>query len=282
MTSSEQSTTIYAAAAHKRAHMIIRADKLSLSYALNARASVRVFNQQTFTIASSSFVCLVGGSGCGKTSLLRVVGGLLPPSAGVIEVEGMAPGVALKRRRVAFLFQEPVLLPWKTVRANVELPGWLWHDKQIERRATRALQLVGLSNFQEAYPRQLSGGMRARVALARALTQEPGLILMDEPFASLDELTRYRLNLELLKIWQQQRSTVLFVTHSITEAAFLADRVLVMGPRPQGIVQDIPVDLPRPRDLALLDCPEYVHAVSDIREALAEQELPVNGGDGCA
>ena len=210
-----------------------------------------VLEDVSLTVRPGEFVCIVGPSGCGKTSLLRVLGGLLPPSAGTVSVAGTA--LTAPRRDIGFVFQRANLMPWRTVEHNVMLPLEI---KGVENGAARSqaaalLDLVGLSGYQRAYPQQLSGGMQQRVVLARALIQDPLLLLMDEPFGALDALTRERMNLELLRIWEETQKTVVFVTHSINEAVFLADRVLVMNPSPGRIVAEITIPLPRPRQLVM-------------------------------
>lgn len=210
-----------------------------------------VLEDITCQVEEREFVCLVGPSGCGKSTLLRVVAGLEQPTAGEIRLDGES--VTRPSRSVGFVFQEPTLMDWRTVEANVMLPLEVNGHRGLEARqkAQRLLNLVGLVGFEGAYPAQLSGGMAQRVALARALVHEPQLLLLDEPFGALDALTRERMGQELLRIWQARRKTVLMVTHSVSEAIILSDRVLVMGPRPTSIVADVPVDLPRPRTAAM-------------------------------
>ena len=208
-----------------------------------------VLRDVSLSVKPGEFVCIVGPSGCGKTSLLRIMGGLLAPSAGTVYLAGKP--LTAPRRDIGFVFQRANLMPWRTVEHNVMLPleveGVESGEAQV--RASALLDLVGLSGYQKAYPKQLSGGMQQRVVLARALIQNPLLLLMDEPFGALDALTRERMNLELLKIWDETQKTVVFVTHSIHEAVFLGDRVLVMNPLPGRIVDEITVSLPRPRHL---------------------------------
>lgn len=196
-------------------------------------------------IASGSFTSLVGPSGCGKSTLLRLIAGLIPPSAGAI-ARNVDP------RAVSFVFQDATLMPWATVADNIALPLGLAGvaAADIAARAAEALERVGLGGFGNAYPRELSGGMRMRVSIARAVVTGPQLLLMDEPFAALDEFTRFKLNDDLLALWQRNRWTVIFVTHSIREAVFLSDRIVVMSPRPGRVVADVAVDLPS-RDSSL-------------------------------
>lgn len=219
-------------------------------------------------LARGEFVCLVGPSGCGKSTLLRIVAGLLEPSAGQVQLESAPlrePG-----RRVGLVFQQPTLLPWRTVYGNIALPLELLRlpPEEIRQQTHDLITLVGLAGFEDAYPLHLSGGMAQRTAIARALAQNPELLLLDEPFASLDALTRERMAAELLRIWQQYQRTVLMVTHNVEEAALLADRVVVMGPRPGRVVGIVPVTLPRPRSPALLTTPQLQAIALQLREAL--------------
>jgi len=216
-------------------------------------------------LADGEFVSLVGPSGCGKTTLLRIVAGLVEASAGAVEVLGRPPAAARSDHALGLVTQDPGLLPWRSVAANVRLP--------LEVTGVRAdvdalLALVGIERFAAYYPRQLSGGMRQRVALARALAHAPQLLLMDEPFGALDELSREQMRLELLRVWEQRRTSVLFVTHSIREAVLLSDRVVVMSGSPGRVVADVAVTLPRPRSAALEATPEFATLTSRVRAAL--------------
>ncbi len=210
----------------------------------------------TFDVFPGEFVSLVGPSGCGKTTLLKIVAGLLEQSAGEIQVdrEQFDPG-----REVGFVFQKSLLLHWRKVLDNVLLPiEILKMDRAaLERKAMDLLELVGLKGFEKSYPKELSGGMQQRVSIARALIHDPKLLLMDEPFGALDALTRERMNLELLRIWQEARKTVLFVTHGIGEAVFLSDRVVVLSARPSRMIKALDIDLPRPRTLEVRTSPEF-------------------------
>ena len=199
-------------------------------------------------IAAGSFTAIVGPSGCGKSTLLRVIAGLAAPTSGRVERRAAA-----SPQNTGFVFQDATLMPWATAAENVALPLRLAGEAgtDIEPRVAEALKRVGLSGFGSAYPRELSGGMRMRVSIARAIVTAPRLLLMDEPFAALDEFTRFKLNDDLLALWQQNRWTVVFVTHSIREAVFLSERVIVMSPRPGRIVEDLVVELPARRDSAL-------------------------------
>src|SRR3954468_14539538 len=221
-------------------------------------------------IQPGEFVSLIGPSGCGKSTLLRIVGDLISPTSGTVEVNGKPAHDARMGREYGMVFQAPVLFDWRTVEANVRLPLELkGMDKSTrDARVKEMVELVELSSFMRHYPHQLSGGMQQRVAIARALSLEPTLLLMDEPFGALDEMTRERLNTEVLRIWQQTRTTVIFVTHSIPEAVFLSTRVVVMSPRPGRITKVIDVDLPQPRNDQTRETERYFELVTEWRESL--------------
>ena len=227
-----------------------------------------VLDGLSFQVAGGEFLCLVGPSGCGKTTLLRLIAGLEQPTAGQVRLVGEE--VDRPRRTVGIVFQKPTLMAWRTVEANVALPLEVARvSEDAARRQTQVLlDLVGLSGFEEAYPAQLSGGMAQRVALARSLVHDPRLLLLDEPFGALDALTRERMGRELLRIWQARRKTVVMVTHSVPEAVFLSDRVLVLGPRPASVGAEIVVDLPRPRASATMETPAFGALVRRVRETL--------------
>ncbi|WP_051418137.1 ABC transporter ATP-binding protein [Roseomonas gilardii] len=222
-------------------------------------------------IAQGSFVSLLGPSGCGKSTVLRLVAGLSPISAGEIEWP-RSPHDAFgePRPRLGFVFQEPTLMPWKTALDNVALPLRLKAvpKPERERRARDMLSLVGLADFAGSYPRELSGGMRMRVSIARALVTEPEMLLLDEPFAALDEITRFRLNNDLLRFWSRQRFTAIFVTHSVFESVYLSERVVVMAAKPGRLYADLAIGAPYPRDEAFRTSADYAALCRDVSEAL--------------
>ncbi len=226
------------------------------------------------SVAAGEFVSLIGPSGCGKSTLLRIVGDLTSPTAGMVTVNGKPAPLARLDRDYGMVFQAPVLFDWRTVQANVELPLEVNGTPRAERtkRALDNLRLVELSDFAGHYPWQLSGGMQQRVAIARALAVDPAILLMDEPFGALDEMTRERMNLELLNIWERTRTTVIFVTHSIAEAVFLSTRVVVMSARPGRICAIVDIDLPRERTAETREMDRYFHLVTAVREALRGDE----------
>jgi NitT/TauT family transport system ATP-binding protein len=249
---------------------ILEADALRVTFADPYRAQFLALDGLSLAVAQSEFLAIVGPSGCGKSTLLRLLSGLLLPISGTVRFEGQ-PLVA-PRREIGFVFQKANLMPWRTVLGNIVLPleiGGL-PKAELQERARAQISLVGLDGFADAYPRQLSGGMQQRVALARALIHEPTALLLDEPFGSLDALTRERMNAELLRIWDLHQPTVVMVTHSISEAALLADRVLVMSPRPGRVRAEFPVPLPRPRQTSLTSEPEFLKLVRAIRAEIVD------------
>ncbi|MBO0751252.1 MAG: ABC transporter ATP-binding protein [Bradyrhizobiaceae bacterium] len=210
-------------------------------------------------IGAGEFVSLLGPSGCGKSTALRLIAGLGEPSGGSISWSGEATARGRRRPDIGFVFQEPTLMPWATVLRNVMLPLELEGEdrRRAAVRATAALARVGLASFCNSYPRELSGGMRMRVSIARALVTDPPLLLMDEPFAALDEITRFRLNNDLLELWRAIGNTVVFVTHSVFESVYLSNRIVVMTPRPGRLYADLAVDAPYPRDERFRTSAEY-------------------------
>lgn len=223
-------------------------------------------------IYSGEFISLIGPSGCGKSTLLRLIADLLQPTDGDLKVNDKTPHEARLKREYGMVFQAATLYDWRTVTQNVQLPleimGYPSHIRN--QRAQEMLELVELGKFGKHYPWQLSGGMQQRVAIARALAFEPSLLLMDEPFGALDEFTRERMNMELLRIWERTGITVVFVTHSIPEAVFLSSRVVVMSPRPGRITKMIDIDLPYPRAFETREQPRFFELVTDVREHLRD------------
>jgi len=233
----------------------------------DASGVVHALRDLTFSLKKNDFVCLIGPSGSGKSTLLRVLAGLVEPTQGEVKFKSRHPAVGL-------VFQKANLMPWRRVIENVSLPLELQKipPDATRRRAQELIQLVGLEGFEDAYPRDLSGGMAQRVAIARSLIQDPDLLLLDEPFGSLDALTRERMGDELLHIWQARRKTVLMVTHSISEAIYLSDRVLVLSPRPGCIDLQLDVGLPRPRTPEMRYAPEFSALAHQLRDSLRQDE----------
>jgi NitT/TauT family transport system ATP-binding protein len=229
-----------------------------------------IIDKLDLTVTKGEFLSIIGPSGCGKSTVLKLVSGLTPPSSGEILIDGMTPKNA--RETMAFIFQDPTLLPWRTVHANAGLGLELERVPRDKREAKvdSLLELVGLSHVGRAYPRQLSGGMKMRLSIARALATGPRLLLMDEPFAALDEMTRDRMNEELLRLRDEQKWTVVFVTHSVAEAVFLSTRIVVLAPNPGRIHADLPVNLPSLRTGDLRATPEYEQAVVEMSRILRE------------
>jgi len=225
-----------------------------------------------FNIHEGEFVSLIGPSGCGKTTLMRVIADLEPISAGQVLVNGVTPHEARLARAYGYVFQAPALFPWRNVLANVTLPLQIQGRTKSDARviAQEHLERVGLKGFESKYPWQLSGGMQQRVSIARALSFEPKILMMDEPFGALDEITRDRLNEQLQQLWQRERRSVVFVTHSIAEAVYLSTKIVVMSPRPGRIVKIIDSPLPDDRHLGLRDTPAFIALAHEVREALAE------------
>ena len=234
----------------------------------NGNGGLHAVDRVSFDVAPQEFVAIVGPSGSGKTTLLRLLAGLLRPTRGEVRLEGER--LLRPRRRTGFVFQQANLMPWRTVLRNIELPLELEGQpgEIVRRRAEDMVSLVGLEGFSTSYPRELSGGMAQRVAIARALVHDPDLLLLDEPFGSLDALTRERMATELMRIWEARHVTVVLVTHSISEAVLLSDRVLVLSARPGRLALDLPIALPRPRSLAVTHTPEFGDLARRIRDAI--------------
>ena len=236
---------------------------------------VQALEDISLEIRPREFVSLIGPSGCGKSTLLRIVGDLITPTSGEVTVNGKPARQARRDRDYGIVFQDAVLYDWRTVTKNIALPLELagWNRARRQQRVGEMLELVELTGFESRYPWQLSGGMQQRVSIARALSFSPALLLMDEPFGALDEMTRERLNGELLQIWDETGCTIVFVTHSIAEAVFLSTRVVVMSPRPGRIAQIVEVDLPHPRTQDTREDARFFELVTEVREAL-------HGGSG--
>jgi NitT/TauT family transport system ATP-binding protein len=235
-----------------------------------AHGNVTALEGIDLALTAGEFVSLIGPSGCGKSTLLRVVGDLVEPTEGTISVNGKSARQAREDGDYGIVFQAAVLFDWRTVAKNIALPLEMlgWDRDRRKARVREMLELVELSAFAEHHPWQLSGGMQQRVAIARALAFEPPLLLMDEPFGALDEMTRERLNLELLSLWGKTGNTVIFVTHSIAEAVFLSTRVVVMSPRPGRIAGSVDIDLPTPRTAETREEPRFFELVTEVRELL--------------
>lgn len=255
-----------------RQRKMIEVEDLSLVFSTND-GPVQALSDINLTIRQGDFVSFIGPSGCGKTTLLRVIADLEKQTAGSIKVNGTTPEDARKNRLYGYVFQAPALLPWRTIAKNCAVPmeisgqSTAHQNGQIEKY----LSMVGLQDFHHKYPWQLSGGMQQRASIARALCIEPDLMLMDEPFGALDEITRDHMNMELLSIWEQTQKTVVFVTHSITEAVLLSTHIVVMSPRPGRITKVIESPLPKLKTLALRDTDEFHQLAAEIRAALADE-----------
>jgi NitT/TauT family transport system ATP-binding protein len=249
----------------------IRIERLCKIYRARDGTDVEALRDVSFTVGRGEFVSIVGQSGCGKSTLLKILAGLLSKTSGMTSIEGQE--VDRPRRDVGIMFQKPLLLEWRRVLDNVLLPVEIYRlDRQeYAGKAHKLLSTAGLKDFHRKYPFELSGGMQQRVALCRALVAEPSLLLMDEPFGALDTLTRQKMGFELLRLWEDWKSTVLFVTHDIDEAVMLSDKVLVMSPRPGRILDSFTVDLPRPRQIFTKDTSEFIHFSSRIRRRLWEE-----------
>ena len=223
-------------------------------------------------VNSGDFVSLIGPSGCGKTTLLRVIADLEKPTSGTISVEGKSPNQARLDRSYGYVFQTPALLPWRNIESNIHLPLEMsgYSKSEQKKLSQKYLSLVSLTGFEKKYPWQLSGGMQQRVSIARALSFDPDMLLMDEPFGALDEITRDRLNEELLRLWEQTQKTVVFVTHSIPEAVFLSSKIVVMSARPGKIIDVIDTNFPKDRTFDIRETPEFLEASQLVREGLKE------------
>ena len=245
---------------------LIELNRVSKTFATRSGDRVLALSDISLSIRDGEFASIVGPSGCGKSTLLRIIAGLVLPSAGSAAIGGVP--VVSPRRDIGMVFQSPVLLPWRTVMQNVLVPAEVIGMPKAEarKRADSLLTLVGLEQFADKSPMELSGGMRQRVSIARALMHDPQTLLMDEPFGALDAMTREAMNLELLRIWQAQKKTVVLVTHSIEEAVFLSDRIFVMSARPGSLLSTVPVDVPRPRTTRTRHEPAFVELAGRLRE----------------
>jgi NitT/TauT family transport system ATP-binding protein len=252
----------------------IAVEHVSMTFESQGRFTTAL-SDVSLTVAPGEFISLLGPSGCGKSTLLRLIGDLLQPTAGALQLKGKPAPRARRDREYGIVFQAPVLYDWRTVARNVQLPLEIFGVPRAERarRSDDLLRLMGLQDFGHSYPWQLSGGMQQRVSIARALSFRPSILLMDEPFGALDEMTRERLNMELLSLWRQTGTTIVFVTHSIAEAVFLSTRVVVMTPRPGKIERIIPIDLPHPRDAATREQPRFFEYITEVRACLREEHM---------
>jgi len=250
---------------------VIEAEKLNIAFAAADRPVVAL-QDVDLTVAEGDFVSLIGPSGCGKTTLLRAIADLAPLTSGTLTVNGMSPDQARRNRAYGYVFQAPALFPWRNVQRNVTLPLELigMTKEERERRAAENLALLGLKDFAKKFPWQLSGGMQQRVSIARALSFNPSLLLMDEPFGALDEITRDSLNLHVHELWRRTGMTAVFVTHSIPEAVFLSTRIVVMSARPGRVLRVIESRLPAQRTLDMRDDPAFVAVAHQVRESLRE------------
>lgn len=245
----------------------IMLDNIGMTYKTTDGRDVTALTSVSLNIQKGEFISLLGPSGCGKTTLLRIIADLLQPTQGTITVGGETPRQARLKQRYGIVFQSAVLYDWRTVKKNVMLPLEIMHVPKAERaeRAEKMLELVGLTDFANHYPNQLSGGMQQRVGIARALALQPEILLMDEPFSALDEFTREKLHMDLLKIWRKTNKTIIFVTHNISESVFLSDRVCVLSPHPGRLSAVVNIDLPRPRTMEMRNTPEFTELVAKVR-----------------
>ncbi len=247
----------------------IKMKKLGMTFKDNSGNDITALTNVNLDIYKGEFISLLGPSGCGKTTLLRIVADLLEPTDGEVHIAGMTPKEIRLQKKFGIVFQSAVLFDWRTVQQNIELPLETLHFTKAERhkRAEEMLEMVGLSNFRKHYPKQLSGGMQQRVNIARALSIHPEILLMDEPFSALDEFTKEKLHEDLLGIWRQTNKTVLFVTHNISEAVFLSDRVCVLSPHPGRLSAIVDIDLPRPRSIDIKETLEFTRLVKKVRDS---------------
>lgn len=250
---------------------VIDVSNLSLTFETND-GPVHALSNVSLGIEKGDFVSLIGPSGCGKTTLLRVIADLEHPTSGALSINGMTPEQARLKRAYGYVFQAPALYPWRTIGKNIALPLEIMGFSKEERlnRVRRGLDLVNLTGFENKFPWQLSGGMQQRASIARALSFDPDLLLMDEPFGALDEIVRDKLNEQLLRLWEKTQKTVVFVTHSIPEAVFLSTKIVVMSPRPGKIHDIIECNFPRDRTLDIRETPEFLDVANRVRNGLRE------------
>jgi NitT/TauT family transport system ATP-binding protein len=254
---------------HAPRRLVVDAQHISLTFE-TADGRVDALSDVSLQIAEGEFVSLIGPSGCGKTTMLRVVADLQQPSSGTLLVNGMTAENARLGRCYGYVFQAPALFPWRTIEKNLKLPLEImgFSDSEQQVRAERYLSMVNLKGFERKFPWQLSGGMQQRVSIARALSFDPAMLLMDEPFGALDEIVRDHLNEQLLQLWKTTEKTVLFVTHSIPEAVFLSTKIVVMSPRPGRIIDIIDCDFPSDRSLEIRETPEFLKVAQRVRNGL--------------
>ncbi|HIZ24588.1 MAG TPA: ABC transporter ATP-binding protein [Candidatus Gallimonas intestinigallinarum] len=245
----------------------ISIENLNMVYETDKGDKVTALTDVNLEIESGSFVSLLGPSGCGKTTLLRIIADLITPTSGAVSVGGMSPTEARMARKLGMVFQSAVLYDWRSVLKNVEMPLEIMHLPKGERRdrAEHMLEMVGLKDFAHRYPYELSGGMQQRVSIARALAVNPRILLMDEPFSALDEFTREKLHDDLLGIWKENKMTIVFVTHNISESVYLSDKVVVMSPHPGRVSAVLDIDLTRPRCAQMRETEEYYDYIAEIR-----------------
>ena len=260
--------------------VLIRFDGVTKRYRTVSGDFVHALDEVSLAVCNGEFLSIVGPSGCGKSTLLKILAGITSASSGTLYINGRQ--VSGPQQNIGVVFQEATLLPWHTVLRNVLIPADVARipRAQLRDRAMQLLRLVGLEGFHDRYPNELSGGMQQRASICRALLRDPAIMLMDEPFGALDALTRDHMNIELLRIWQTQHNTIVFVTHSITEAVLLSDRVIVMSPRPGRILEEVMIDLPRPRQLGLVNSPRFGEYADHIRSLLDRSGVLFSATEG--